>query len=106
MKADAWRVLGYDLLLLETDEIVHLGLDGCHNLYDQCVMNMVNKCSKLTSMSLRKCRNVTDAGVSALRAICGQLRSIKVLCCRLVADAFTSAATWVLNCGNLPHVTR
>ena len=45
MKVDAWRVRGCDLLLLETDEIVHLGLDGCRNIDDQCVMNMVNKCS-------------------------------------------------------------
>ena len=132
MKVDAWRVRGCDLLLLETDEIVHLGLDGCRNLFDQCVMNMVNKCGKLTSISLTGCDrvtdagvsalgagcgqlqsinldgcgNVTDAGVSALGAGCGQLESINLSRCRKVTDACISAATWVLHVGNLPHVTR
>ena len=106
MKVDAWRVRGCDLLLLETDEIVHLGLDGCRNLDDQCVMNMVNKCSKLTSISLTGCDKVTDAGVSALGAGCGQLQSSKVSCCRKVTDAFTSAATWLLHVGDLPDVIR
>ena len=63
MKVDAWRVRGCDLLLLEIDEIVHLGLDGCRNLDDQCVMNVVNNCGKQTSISLRGCDKVTDVGV-------------------------------------------
>ena len=86
MKVDAWRVRGSDLQLLETDEIVHLGLDSCRNLDDQCVMDMVNKCSKLTSMSLTGCRKVTDAGVSALGAGCGQLQSIDLARCYKVTD--------------------
>ena len=44
---DASRVRGCDLLLLETDDIIHLGLKGCCNLTDQCIMDMVNRCRKL-----------------------------------------------------------
>jgi hypothetical protein len=40
MKVDAWRVRGCDLLMLETDDIVHFRLNGCCNLTDQCIMNM------------------------------------------------------------------
>ena len=34
--ADAWRVRGCDLLLLESDDIEYLGLNGCYNITDQC----------------------------------------------------------------------
>jgi hypothetical protein len=54
--ADAGRVNGCDLLLLETDNIVHLGLNCCCNLTDQCIMDMANQCSKLTSIDLNGCR--------------------------------------------------
>ena len=101
MKVDAWRVRGCDLLLLETDEIVHLGLDGCRNLDDQDVMNMVNKCGKLTSMSLTRCDMVTDTGVSALGAGCGQLQSI-VLASYNVTDAGVSALG--AGCGQLQSI--
>jgi hypothetical protein len=40
--ADAWRVRGCDLLMLETVDTVHLGLNGCSNLTDQCIMDMVD----------------------------------------------------------------
>ena len=63
--ADAWRVRWCDLLLLETDDIVHRGLNGCCNLTDQCVTDMVNRCHKLTSINLAGCNLVTDACVSA-----------------------------------------
>ena len=65
VSADASRVRGCDLLLLETDDIVHRGLNGCCNLTDQCVTDMVNRCHKLTSINLAGCNLVTDACVSA-----------------------------------------
>ena len=64
MKVDPWRVRGCDLLLLETDHIIHLGLNWCCNLTDQCIMNIVNRCSKLTSIELNGCNKLTDAYVS------------------------------------------
>ena len=36
MKVDGERVRGCDLLLLQTIDLVHLGLDGCCNITDQC----------------------------------------------------------------------
>jgi hypothetical protein len=130
--ADAWRVRGRDLLLLETDDIEHLGLNGCSNLTDQCIMDMVNRCRKLTSINLHGCNMVTDAGISALGAGCGQLQSIGLAgctevsdegvsalgagCgqlrridlrgCKWVTDACVSDATWVACGGKRPHVSR
>ena len=34
----AWRVRGCDILLLETSNLVYLGLRGCSNITDQCVI--------------------------------------------------------------------
>ena len=44
MKVDGWRVRGCDLLLLETIDLVHLGLDSCLNITDQCLLNIVHRC--------------------------------------------------------------
>ena len=70
---DAWRVRGCYLLLLETDDIEHLGLNGCCNLTDQCITDMVDRCHKLTSINLQGCNQVTDTGASALVTGCDQL---------------------------------
>ena len=78
-------------LLIETDYVVHLGLNGCCNLTDQCIVNMVNQCSKLTSIDLDGCKKITDVGVSALGAGCGQLISINLVYCKKVTDAGISA---------------
>ena len=51
--SDAWRVRGSDLLMLETDVIVHLGLGGCCNLTDQCIIDIVSRCGKLAHIGLR-----------------------------------------------------
>ena len=84
---DAWRVRGCDLLLLETGYIVHLGLHGCCNLTDQCIMNMVNQCSNLTRLDLDGYKMMTDVGLSALLARCDQLQSINLEGCDNVTDA-------------------
>ena len=97
--ADAWRVRGCDLLMLETDDIVHLGLNGYCNLTDQCIMDIVNRCRKLTSINLHGCDKVTDAGVSGLAAGCGQLQSIDLSKCDTVTNAGTSALC--AGCGQL-----
>jgi hypothetical protein len=65
-------------LLLETDYIEHLGLNGCRDLTDQCIMDMVNQCSKLTSIDLNGCRKVTDVGVPGLVTRSDQLQSIDI----------------------------
>ena len=103
MYADASRVRGCDLLLLETDDIVHLGLTGCYNLTDQCIMDMVNRCHKLTGINLDGCDKVTDVGVSALSAGCGQLQSINLEGCFEVTDVGVSALG--TGCGQLQSIS-
>ena len=80
MKIRDSRVHGCDILLVETRALVHLGLRGCSNVMDQCIMDVVNRCHQLRSIDLGSCDQVTDAGVSD--------------------------ATWVLCGGNPPWVLR
>ena len=87
MKIDGLRVRGCDILLVETRDLVHLGLGGCKNLMDQCIMNVVNRCLQLRSIDLTGCGQATDAGVLALGAGCGQLQSINLRGCGQVTDA-------------------
>ena len=103
IKEDAWRVRGSDLLLLEKDAIAHLGLNRCFNLTDQCVMDMVKECSKLTSIDLNGCKKLTDVGVSALGAVCGKLQSIILDDCDKVTDAGVSALA--AGCGQLHSIS-
>ena len=70
------RVRGCDILLLETSDLVFLGLKGCSNITDQCVMDIVKRCRKLLVIEVGDCRKVTDVGVTALGAGCGQLQKI------------------------------
>ena len=102
IEVDAWQVHGCDLLLLETDEIMHLGLKGCCNLTDQCIMNMINECGKLTSIDLNGCKKLTDAGVIALVAVCGRLQSINLSWCDKVTDAGVIALG--AGCGQLQSI--
>ena len=78
MKMDAWLVRVFDILMVETSDLVVLGLRNCSNLTDQCVMDVVNRSPKLRTIDLGGCSKVTDAGVLALGAGCGQLRSISL----------------------------
>ena len=91
MKVDGWRVRGCDLLLLETIDLVHLGLDGCLNITDQCILNIVHRCRKLNSLDVRGCKSLTDVGISGLAAGCGRLQSINLSGCNKVADTGVSA---------------
>ena len=102
MEVGAWRICGRHLLLLETDEIVHLGLMGCCNLTDQCIVDVANECNKLTSIDLNGCKKLTDAGVSALVAGCGQLQIIDLGYCNMVTDAGVSALG--AGCGQLQSI--
>ena len=72
MKVNAWRVPVCDPSLLNTIGLLHLGLNGCKEVTDGCLMEMVNKCSLEASVE------VTDAGVTALSHGCGQLQSINL----------------------------
>ena len=122
---DRMRVHGRDLLLLQTIELVHLGLVGCRNITDQCIVNMLHRfrevksleisltdagisglsteCGQLQSISLARCHKVTDAGISALATGCGQLQSINLDGCSTVTDAgVTALAT---GCGQLLSIS-
>jgi hypothetical protein len=63
---DTSRVRVCDILLVDTSDIVTLGLRYCRNATDQCVTDVINRCPKLRSVDLRGCYEVTDAGISAL----------------------------------------
>jgi hypothetical protein len=86
MKEDGWRVCEQDLLLLETEDLVHLGLIGCRNLTDANVMTIAHQFCKLVSISLKECRGLTDVGVSALGAGCSELQSIDLTGCCTLTD--------------------
>ena len=42
MKDNAWRVHGCDLSLLKTTGLLHLGLNNCGSVTDECIMKAVN----------------------------------------------------------------
>ena len=102
MKMDTSRIRGCDILLLETSELVHLGLEGCCNISDQCVTDVINRCIKLRSIDLRGCDRVTDVGISALGGGCGQLQSINLSYCDQVTDVGVSALG--AGCGQLQSI--
>ena len=102
MKMDTWRVRGCDILQVDTSDLVHLGLNNCSSMTDQCVMDVVHICPQLRSIDLGECKKVTDAGISALGAGCGQLQSINLAGCEKVTDAGISALSH--GCGQLQIV--
>ena len=71
MKVDGLRVRGCDLLLLETIELVDLGLEGCLDITDECIMEVVQQSCKLTRLDISRCESLTDADITALSAGCG-----------------------------------
>ena len=102
MKMDKSLVRGCDILLVDTSDIVHIGLGGCHHMTDQCVVDIVNRCVKLRSIDIGGCGQVTDAGMIALGHGCGQLRSIDLTCCHKVTDAGVIALG--AGCGQLQSI--
>ena len=45
MKREAWRVPGCDLSLLKTSGLLHLGLNNCSSVTDECIVKAVNRCT-------------------------------------------------------------
>ena len=84
-------------MLLEWENIVLLGLNGCCNLTDLCMTNVMFRFRKLCTTDLSACQELTDAGVLALGA-CGLLQSIDISCCFQVTYAGVRAlgARWGL----------
>ena len=41
MKVNAWKVPGRDLALLKTNDLLHLGLNSCRNVTDECILKAV-----------------------------------------------------------------
>ena len=64
IKVYAWQVPGCDLSLLETVDLLHVVLDGCSGVTDQCILTIARVCRKLNSIDIGCCGNVTDAGIS------------------------------------------
>ena len=102
MKMNQSRVRVCDILVVDTNDLVTLGLRDCYNTTDQCVADVVNRCPKLSSIDLGGCPLVTDAGVSALVAGCGQLQFINLYDCNQVTDAGISALG--AGCGQLQRI--
>ena len=101
MTIDSSLVRGSDILLVDTSDIDHLGLRRCHNVTDQCMLDIVNYCHKLQSIYIGS-EKVTDAGVIALVAGCGQLQSINLASCGKVTDAGVRALS--AGCGQLQSI--
>ena len=97
------RVRVCDILQVDTSDVVTLGLRKCYNTTDECIMDVTNRCPKLSSIDLGGCQLVTDAGVSAFVAGCGQLQSINISCCDEVTGAGISAL--VAECGQLRTIS-
>ena len=97
------RVRGCDILLLETSNLVYLGLRGCSNITDQCVIDIVMRCRMLLGIELGDCIKVTDVGVIALGTGCGKLQSIDLSGCYMVTDAGVTALSH--GCGKLQSIT-
>ena len=87
MKFNTSRVRACDILLLDTSDLVVIGLESCTKITDQCLAELVNRCLKLRTINLGGCDKVTDAGILALSTGCGQLQSINLLGCCKVTDA-------------------
>ena len=102
MEVDTSRVRGCDILLPETSDLVYIGLKGCSNITDQCVMDIVKRCRKLLVIVLGNCREVTDVGITALGAGCGKLQSIDLSYCNEVTDAGVTALSH--GCGQLQSI--
>ena len=62
MKADTMQILGFDSVGLEKTGLTHIGLSGCINIMDACILNVVHECCKLSSIDLNECQGLTDAG--------------------------------------------
>ena len=102
MKIDISRVRGCNILLVDTNDLVLIGLQDCINITDQCVVEVINRCPKLRSINLSGCGKLTDAAVSALGAGCGRLQSIDLRGCGNVTDAGISALS--AGCGQLQSI--
>ena len=79
MKINSWRLPGCDLSLLKTADLFHLGLDGCSNVTNGCLLKMVNGCDVgRRGEGLSGCYNEADAGVLALDNSCRKRQSINL----------------------------
>ena len=64
MKVETWRVPGCDLSLLQTADLLHLGLDGNSRVTDECIQKALTGCDQ-GCQDLRENKNVRSASVSA-----------------------------------------
>ena len=102
MKVNSWRVPECDLSLLQTIDLLHLDLDGCNSVTDECILKLINKCMKDIGKNGNKHHKVADVGVSSSSRGCRKLQSIDLVSCGLVADAGISALSH--GCGQLQRI--
>ena len=102
MKIDTSRVRGCNILLVDTSNLELIELQDCIDITDQCIVDVINRCTKLRSINLEGCGNVTDAGVTALGAGCGLLQYIDLEGCSQVTGAGVTALG--AGCGKLQYI--
>ena len=99
IKVDAWQIRGCHLLVLKKTDLTHIGLSGCIDITDACILNIAHECRKLIGIDLSECKGFTNEGISALGHGCGQLQSINLRQCNEVTDIGMSALG--VGCGQL-----
>ena len=102
MKVNAWEVPGCDLALLKTNDLLHLGLNSCRKVTDECISEAVKGSNRERDGDCRRCYEVADHVVSALSYRCGQLQSIDLEGCNKVTNVGISALS--VGCGQLQSI--
>ena len=66
MKVNAWRIPGCDFSLLKTVNLLHLGLNCCSSVTDECISKVVSSCDGERGDGSGRCSGVSDHGIIAL----------------------------------------
>jgi hypothetical protein len=99
IKVVACQIRRCDLLLLETSDLVHFGLNSCDSFTEQFMLNFLHQCGKSWRTERPNRTNVTNAGVSALGA---QLESIDLGGCTILTDTILAGLS--LGCCQLQSI--
>ena len=52
MKINISRVRGCNILVVDTSDLMHIGLQDCINITEQCIVDVIKRCPKLRSITL------------------------------------------------------
>jgi len=71
-------------LSLYAPNLVHLRLDGCHNVTDVGIVYLAQNCHRIASLSLAKCDTIGDTAIESVALGMPQLVALNVTDCRRV----------------------